>query len=290
MNNNLGDLEIAGMKIRNIKDAQEVLLALKTIKINLKNINESLNKNYENYQSISKDVNNSINTQKEIIESISKIQIQNNKLVDKIKQTNKDIVEANIETIKITQNEIKKLSNRIIETINSIEFRKIEEAINTKLTSKINEIETKIIELNKIPTAIEKTKNKTIETLSSAYYNANKNIKANQKKLDYVTNKLNKSLETFNEECKSISKYKLFATAAIGIAIGAITATFLTLNYFKSTNNTKLYKIDKIMKEYQIQLINNDNNLYLAIPMNNLKDYYTTTTKGNGGYRVWELK
>jgi len=288
MNNNLGDLEIAGMKIRNIKDAQEVLLALKTIKINLKNINESLNKNYEDYQSISKDVNNSINTQKEIIESISKIQIQANELVEKIKQTNKDIVEANIETIKITQNEIKKLSNRIIETINSIEFREIEETINTKLTSKINQIETKIIELNKIPTAIEKTKNKTIETLSSAYYNVDKNIKTNQKKLNSVTNKLNKSLDTFSKEYKSINKYKLFATAAICIAIGAIAATLiLTLNY-KLTNktNTKLSKIDKIIKEYQIQLVNNDNNLYLTIPKSNLKDIYYTTN----GYRVWELK
>ena len=274
-------MEINGIRIRDMKDVQDVLMAFETIKANLENISDDLDKNYEDYKSISKDVNNSINTQKEIIESISKIQIQANELVEKIKQTNKDIVEANIETIKIIQDEIKKLSNRIIETINSIEFKEIEQTINTKLASKINEIETKIIELNKIPTAIEKTKNKTIETLD-------KNIKTNQKKLNYVTNKLNKSLETFNEEYKSINKYKLFATAAICIAIGAIAATLiLTLNY-KLTNktNTKLSKIDKIIKEYQIQLVNNDNNLYLTIPKSNLKDIYYTTN----GYRVWELK
>ncbi|MEA2018246.1 MAG: hypothetical protein U9N59_07345, partial [Campylobacterota bacterium] len=69
-------MEINGIKIRDMKDVQDVLMALETIKSGIENVSDDMSNNYTNYSSLNEDISNSAYSQKELIEGISNLQIK----------------------------------------------------------------------------------------------------------------------------------------------------------------------------------------------------------------------
>ena len=120
-------MEINGLKIRDMRDVQDVLMALETLKSGLENISDKFDTNFDNYQYLSDTTNDNITKQSEIISAIGRLQnnirlLQNNyeenlKKEDQLKNWNATVLEV---MLKKFEDDLEKLLN---ETINNIDSK-----------------------------------------------------------------------------------------------------------------------------------------------------------------------
>ena len=102
-------MEINGIKIREMKDVQDVLMALETIKLGLENVSDTMNNNYNNYSSLNEDISNSVYSQKELIDGISNLQIKARDIIDNINTLNNNTKSINSNTISTIKKEFEDL-------------------------------------------------------------------------------------------------------------------------------------------------------------------------------------
>lgn len=137
----MGGMAVGGLKIQDINDAKDFLIALETIKAELENISDNMNINYVNYNSLEEDITNNISTQKE-----------NNRIIqfyyDKLKEVDTDFKEviANAESLglmnKTYANDVAEITKKRIDNFT----KNIDEIIDKSLKNlTLKDVDIKII-------------------------------------------------------------------------------------------------------------------------------------------------
>jgi len=285
-------MEINGLKIRDMRDVQDVLMALETIKLGIENIGDGLSENYEDYNSISEDIANSVSSQKELIESISALQIKASDIID---------------NINILNNNTKSINNKTISTIKT-EFEEFDRQIENTMSSAINSID-----LSTFRRQIESLFDKKITSLESEVRrlkNNNDNFgKLNdivQSNLKNVKSEMSKSINEFNRLAKVVNWKVILSVGFGGIFAGALLMMFFGLdiakkqvfkdqqtaiqNYkTKTANLEKKYiaasELEKVARKIGIKYITNKDGRYILMPAKKVKNSY----KSEANYLVWKL-
>ena len=287
-------MEINGIRIRDMKDVQDVLMALETIKSGIENISDGLSENYEDYNSISEDISNSVSSQKELIESISNIQIKANDIVDNINILNNDTKSINSKTIDTIKTEFKEFDRQIENTmssaINNIDLSTFRKQIESLFDSKITSLESEVRRL--------KNNNNDFGKLNDIVQSNLKNVKS----------EMSKSINEFNRLAKVVNWKVILGVGFAGVFAGALLMMFFGLNIAKKQvfkdelTATKSYndkkneldskyanasELEKVAREYGIKLIKgNEGSKNIVIDSKKVETAYKSKTN----YFVWKLK
>lgn len=218
-------MEINGIKIRDVKDIQDLLAMLETIKMSLENLSEDMDQNYDNYSSTSKDLKESIANEKGIIEAINHLQVNASDLINQIEDLAQQSDRLNTKNIEVLKEQIKEFENQVqiaMETaIDKVDFSRLRQQILSILKEKISIIDKQLEGLNKSKDDLEQFNKSMRLTLDTVY-------------LD-MKNKIN----SFNRLSKLVNYKTLGATFLGGIFLGFIIFTLFDISIFK----------DKIFKE-----------------------------------------
>jgi len=275
-------MEINGIKIRDIRDAQDILMALETIKLSIENISNNLDKNYKNYNSINKDIANNVILQKELIESISHLQIKASDIIDNINTLNSNIKSINNNTINTVRKEFEEFDRQIKSTmsdaINSIDLSTFRKQIQSLFEKKIVSLEAEVERL--------KNNNNNLKKLNVYIKKTIRNEKED----------ISNSIDEFNRLSKIMNWKVILSVGLGGMFAGAILMMFFGLNIAKKQifkdelNAIKKYenasKFEKVALKYGIKLIVDDQgNKNIVIPSKKVKTAY----KSQANYFVWKL-
>ncbi len=285
-------MEINGLKIRDMKDVQDVLMALEIIKSGIENLSDDMSNNYTNYSSLNEDISNSVYSQKELIEGISHLQIKARDILDNINTLNNNTKTINKNTIDIIKKEFEEFDYHIQKTMSSIvngidlsTFRQqVEKLFKDKVSSLENE--TRRLEIN----------NDNLEKLNNTIKSTLKSTKA----------EMRESIEEFNRLAKVVNLKVILSVGFGGIFLGAILMMFFGLNIAKTQifkdeqmaiseykNKTSQMEskyiaaneIEKIAREYEIKFIHDKDGKYILIPNEKVENAY----KSNTNWQVWKL-
>jgi len=298
-------MEINGIRIRDMKDVQDVLMALETIKSGIENISDGLSENYEDYNSVSEDIANSVSSQKELIESISNIQIKASDIIDNINILNNNTKSINSKTINTIKTEFEEFDRQIENTmssaINSIDLSTFRRQIESLFDKKITSLEVEVERL--------KNNNNNLEKFNS---NIKKTLRNEKEDIEDTLNNLNydlsNSINKFNKLSKVVNWKVILSVGLAGMFAGALLMMFVGLNIAKKQvfkdelTATKSYndkkneldskyanasELEKVAREYGIKLIiDNEGNKNIVINSNKVKNAYKSETN----YFVWKLK
>jgi len=223
-------MEINGIKVSNIKDAQDVLTALQTIRYALENLSDNMNTNYDNYNNIVDNLDNSTEVQKGIIDAISTLQINTQKLFnnhEKLIDTQNEINENSKSTL---QREFIKfdaqIKNTMSNVINSIDLFEFRQQVKTLFEEKINSLEKEVVNLHDINTNLEILNNQIISNSKAAKTEMIKSIRDTKNEID-------NSIKEFNRLSKMVSWEILFVVGFFSMLFGALVACGLDLSIFK---------------------------------------------------------
>jgi len=223
-------MEINGIKIRDIKDAQDVLMALETIKSGIENLSDDMSKNYTNYNSLSEDISNSVYSQKELIEGISHLQIKAKTLFDNYQALGKLQKEMNDNNILMLKKEFKEFDRQIKYTmssvVNGIDLSTFSLQVETLFNDKISSLESEVRRLNNNNNDLEKLNTTIKSTLKTA------------------KTEMSDSIEDFNRLVKVVNWKVILSVGFGGMFLGALIMGGWGLQFFK----------DKIFKDEQIAL------------------------------------
>ena len=213
---------INGINVRDIRDAQDILMALETIKIGIENVSESMSENYTNLSSINKDISNSVSSQKGLIEGISILQIKSNDIIKNINILNnntKSINNSTIDNLQIKSNDIIKniniLSNSTLDTIKK-EFQDFNYQIKRSMSIVISKID-----LSEFQNQVETLFNDKIASLESEarmLKNANDDL---EKLNTAISLALRSSIAEFNRLSKVVNWKVISGTLGLGVFMGA---------------------------------------------------------------------
>jgi len=229
-------MEINGIKIRDMKDAQDVLTALETIKLGLENLSDNMEKNYSDYSSLNKNIDSSVNTQKEIISSISSMQIKSVDLLKNIDTLSNNIESANTSVLKELETKIQDikytLKKAVGSVINDMDMSVFTEQVNKLFDRQINTLNIEVLRLkdtsdnlDKINDATRAT-NKQINTLvkdtqAQIFENVHALNSTINKTLNNTQEQINSSINKINKVSRGLTWWKAAAVFVVGAAIGA---------------------------------------------------------------------
>lgn len=200
-------MEINGIKIRDMKDAQDVLMALETIKSGIENLSDSMSENYTNYSSLNEDISNSVYSQKELIEGISNLQIKARTLFDNYQALGKLQKEMNDNNILMLKKEFKDFDRQIKDTmssvVNSIDLSTFRRQVETLFNDKISNLESEVRRLN--------SNNNDLEKLNTTIKSTLKTAKS----------EMNDSINEFNRLSKVVNWKVILSVAFGGMFAGA---------------------------------------------------------------------
>jgi len=229
-------MEINGIKIRDMKDAQDVLVALETIKIGLENLSDNMEKNYNDYSSLNKNVSSSVNTQKEIISSISNMQIKSINILKDIDTLSNDIKSANTSVLGEIETKIQDikytLKKAVGSVINDMDMSVFTKQVNKLFDRQINTLNIEVLRLKDTSDNLDKINdstratNKQINTLvkdtqAQIFENVHALNSTINKTLQNTQEQINSSINKINKVSKSLTWWKAAAVFIIGIGLGA---------------------------------------------------------------------
>jgi hypothetical protein len=210
-------MQINGIEIRDIKDAQDVLMALETIRGAIEVLSESMSDNYNGYSG-------AVSNQTEIIESINHLMIESKKIIDNINILNNNTKIINKDTV----SKVNYVSKEIIEKIESEREWFIKEFDST-LQSKLDSIDKDNFtnQANKIYRELSYLNSQILEDSKALKENLTKNSQT-------LEQSVNKSLKSIKEEISSDlnslreEKIKVFKRPTIiGYVLVALVSTFV---------------------------------------------------------------
>ena len=184
---------INGINVRDIRDAQDILMALETIKIGIENVSESMSENYTNLSSINKDISNSVSSQKGLIEGISILQIKSNDIIKNINILSNSTLDTIKKEFQDFNYQIKRSMSIVISKIDLSEFQnQVETLFNDKIASL--ESEARML----------KNANDDLEKLNTA-----------------ISLALRSSIAEFNRLSKVVNWKVISGTLGLGVFMGA---------------------------------------------------------------------
>lgn len=204
-------MKINGMNIEDIKDAQDILAALETIRLSLENLSGDLAKNYDEYTNLNNDINNNITTQKDFIYKVENLQSLEKNIMDNLTKidnnlkTNSKKIKSNLDD---TFMQIQNLLNNAIDNIDT-----------NKITREIQEIlQKKIVYLN--------DEADNIKTITDKLKQQTDKLKEQENELHNTINELDYRFENINF---------LFISIAfiLGLSIGFGAGYFLIVHFLK---------------------------------------------------------
>jgi len=286
-------MEINGIKIREMKDVQDVLMALETIKLGLENVSDTMNNNYNNYSSLNEDISNSVYSQKELIDGISNLQIKARDIIDNINTLNNNTKSINSNTISTIKKEFEDFDYYIKKTmstvVNSIDLSTFKRQVENLFNDKISSLESEVRRLN--------SNNDNLKKLNTTIKSTLKN----------TSNDMYDSIDEFNRLSKVVNWKVIVSVLTGGIFLGALIMGGWGLQFFKN----KIFKdeqmaiseykektaameskyiaaseLEKVAREYEIKYTTDkDGNRYIIMPSKNVQNSY----KSDGDYQVWKL-
>ena len=275
-------MEINGIKIRDIKDAQDILMALVTIKSGIENVSDDMSNNYNNYSSLNKDLSNNSLEQKNIIEAITTLQLKAHELlknIDILNKNSKSISTRTIEAMKDGFNSFEYSIKEVLNnSINDIDLTTFTNQVNRLFANKISNLESEVNKLNK-----------------------------NNSRLKITNDSINDSINNFNKISKIVN-WKVITSSVLsgmlmgGMLMGGFSISFLKDKMFKDEQiaiknyNTKIQKMEakyiaasefeKVAREFEVKYTTDkDGNRYIIMPSKNVQNSY----KSDGDYQVWKL-
>jgi len=287
-------MEINGLKIRDMKDVQDVLMALETIKLGLENVSDNMDNNYKDYISLNYNIADSVSTQKGIVEGISHLQIKGNDLLKYLEQLNNNVKIVNNKSISNLKEEFSNFDMQIERTlstvINGIDLSRFRRQVETLFNDKINSLENEVRRLKR-----------NIDYL----YEINNKL---DKTIDYNKDNLIATINDFNELSKLVN-YKVVIGSILGgilmggILMGGFGISFLKdkifndeqiaiekYNYERDRLEQKYIKASKLeqqARKYNINYVtDNDGNKYITVPANKVEETFLS----NANYQVIKLK
>lgn len=290
-------MEINGMKIRDMKDVQDVLMALETIKNGVENLSDSMTENYTNYSSLNEDMSNSVFSQKELIQGISHLQIKARDIVDNINTLNNNTKSINSNTISTIKKEfeefdyhIKKTMLNVVNELDLSEFRQqFKQQVEELFKDKISALENEVRRL--------KDGNDYLNKLNITILQTAKSTKI----------EMSDSIKEFNRLSKVVNRKVISFAVFSGIFVGAISMMFFGLNIAKSqifidekiaiedyNSKTKemeskyiaANELEKAARKYNVQFLENKEGKYIVIQDKNVERSY----KSDEGYQVWVIR
>lgn len=285
-------MEINGIKIRDMKDVQDVLMALETIKSGIENLSDSMSENYTNYSSLNEDISNSVYSQKELIEGISNLQIKARTLFDNYQALGKLQKEMNDNNILMLKKEFKDFDRQIKDTmssvVNGIDLSTFRRQVETLFNEKISNLESEVRRL--------KSGNDDLKKLNSTIKSTLKSAKT----------EMSDSIEDFNRLAKVVNWKVIVSVLFGGMFAGALLMMFFGLNIAKSQifkdeqmaiseykNKTAemeskyiaASELEKVARKYEIKYINNKDGKYILMPGKKVENAYKSDTN----WQVWKL-
>lgn len=277
-----------------MSDAQDVLIALETIKIGIENVSDDMSNNYTNYSSLNKDISNSVYSQKELIEGISHLQIRAKTLFDNYNALGNLQKEMNDNNIIMLKKEFKAFDRQIKDTmsnvVNSIDLTTFRKQVETLFDDKISSLESEVRRLN--------NNNNDLEKLNSTIKSTLKTAK----------NDMDHSINEFNRLLKVVNWKVILSVGFGGMFLGAILMMFFGLNIAKSqifkdeqlaisANKEKTAEmeskyiaaseLEKVAREFEVEYrTDTDGNRFIIIPNEKVKNAYKNS---DGNYQVWKL-
>lgn len=297
-------MEINGIKIRDMKDVQDVLMALETIKLSIENLSDDMSNNYHNYSSLNEDISDSVVSQKELIEGISHLQIKGKELADYLQQLGSNIKIVNQKSINNLKEEFEnfdyQIKNTLSNVVNDIDLSTFRKQVETLFSSKVSSLESEVRRLSKL--------NDDLSTLND---NLDKSIKTAKTKVketfDYTKENIDDSLERFNSMAKVVN-YKSIGFSFVGgcfvgfMALGVFGLDLLKDRMFKNEQmaineyNQKKAELDskysnaseleKKARDFDIKFTTDkDGNRYIIMPNKYVEKQYISDTN----WQVWKL-
>jgi len=285
-------MEINGIKIRDMKDVQDVLMALETIKSGIENLSDDMSENYQGYNALVGDISDSVATQKELIEGISHLQIKARDIIDNINTLNSNTKTINSNTINTIKKEFEEFDYHIQKTmssvVNGIDLTTFKRQIETLFSDKISSLESEVRRLN--------SNNNDLEKLNTTIKSTLKTAKT----------EMSDSIEDFNRLVKVVNWKVIVSVLFGGIFIGAILMMFFGLNIAKSQifkdeqmaiseykNKTDemeskyiaASELEKVAREYGVKYLQNEEGKYILINDKKIENAY----KSNTNWQVWKL-
>lgn len=275
-----------------MKDVQDVLMALETIKSGLENLSDSMSENYTNYSSLNEDISNSVYSQKELIEGISNLQIKARTLFDNYQALGKLQKEMNDNNILMLKKEFKDFDRQIKDTmssvINSIDLSTFRRQVEDLFNDKISNLESEVRRL--------KSGNDDLEKLNTTIKSTLKTAK----------NEMSDSISQFNTLSKVVNWKVIVSVLLGGMFVGALLMMFFGLNIAKSqifkdeqmaiseykekiaemeSKYIAASELEKVAREYEIKFIHNKDGKHILMPGKKVENAYKSDTN----WQVWKL-
>lgn len=292
--------EINGMKIGDMKEIGDVLVALNTIQLSLENVHESLVKDYDDYAELNKDIENQIITQKSTMEAINQLQAIGKDMLNEFNNLSDDVSDKLTKKLDNFRNNINKNIKTINTTLNTelgnIDLSKLSETVLTLFENKVKELEIQKNEITKIVTDLKISKNELISTKEDIDTSFDNFAKLFNKKVELNKNHIITSIEDLSIISNKIKPILLVSSFIAGLSLGSFGVLFFGLSQVKEkylekevirkeiyVNNPS--ELDLKSAEYGLFYKSQKGKHYFAIPENKVK----ISTKNNGLY-FWELK
>lgn len=285
-------MEINGIKIRDMKDVQDVLMALETIKSGIENLSDDMSENYQGYNALVNDISDSVVSQKELIEGISHLQMKAKTLFDNYHALGNLQKEMNDNNIIMLKKEIKDFDRQIKDTmssvINSIDLSTFRRQVETLFNDKISNLENENRRLS--------NNNDKLKSLNSDIETTLKSAKRDMKD----------SIDDFNRLSKVLNWKVILSVGFGGMFLGAMIMggwgiTFLKDKIFKdeqlaiSSYKEKIAEmeskyiaaseLEKVAREYEIKFIHDKDGKYILMPGKKVENAY----RSNTNWQVWKL-
>jgi len=251
---------INGMKIRDIKDAQDILSAFFVLNNELENISTVLLNNVDNYKALS-------TSQKDTLNAINAIQINTNKTSDKILDLVNNLpthikgLNTNFEeNIKEIGNILNKANNNFLMQIQSLKNendKAIKKAINA-------------IDLDRFHSQIEGFFDEKIQNLQQETIK----LKANNNTLKIINNDFEIINDDFRKNIKAfdgINTKAIIGTAGVSFLFGVGLVSGWAYWYIQSHSIIKYEQVQKIQEKEIIKKVPNPINSKLKAEINQLK-------------------
>ncbi len=286
-------MEINGIEIKDIKDAQDVLTALETLRLGIEILSDSMNENYTNYNSLTVNINDSVHSQKELIDGLSHLQMKAHALSDNYQALSRFQKETNDNNILMLKKEFKdfdrQIKNTMSNVVNEIDLSIFERQVETLFNDKISILENEARRLKSNVDDFEKL-NTTIKlTLGNA------------------RDGMNNSINQFNALAKSTNWKVILGVGFTSIFAGALLMMFFGLSIAKSqifkdeqmvisdykekiakmeSKYIAASKFEEVVREYEVTFIHNEEGKYILIPNEKVENAFKTRKN----WQAWKLR
>lgn len=245
-------MEINGINIRDIRDAQDILTALEIIRATLENLSDDMQNNYTNYSETTQAFRDSKADINSILDSLNRLQInaqdlnKTNEITSNKINENANIIttafkteiDKNIDLLerKFTRYKSDTIFN-IDKAINSIDLHKFDNSIKSMLNDKIEalKIEVENIEINNQNFA------KINQNLDNVLTNANQNLKDS---ISQTFEDMDNNLTTFKRVTKTLNFMVISATFIGGLALGLLGGGSVSFLKLKEYYDIKIKDLD----------------------------------------------